>query len=920
MRPGIATLLTFVVGSIAASKTFAEDVTATSSRGEDRPNVLFILSEDQGSHLSYLGTSELDTPNIDRLAREGTYFRNAFVAYPVCSASKAAIYTGLHNHQNGILNNTVNYHKPADRLTDAERNLGIYRSNRIVTAAPTLIERLSDSGYRLGVTHKLHVAPVERFPYDEFLSADPSGIENFLRGSDDSGRPWFLLVNVPDSHRPFPNRDQIDIGIDASKVKLPSFLPDSPLVRQDWAEYLAAIERVDRIVGRTIDALEASGQRDNTLIVFMSDHGPAFAHGKMTLHDLGLRVPLVLAGPGIASGLDVDRPVSSLDLFPTFIELLRLPPHPSDAALDGHSLTEVMKTRNEDPPEPRHVFFEISNRGPLPNNGIQERAVTDGRYKLIYREGVADGWRQVNADTRDMKPWQNRTYAETVRLRQTFPEPYRILSEMDPQSLDGKVPPIELYDLVEDPEETDDLAHVAKHRETRFRLLEELSQWVIRTDDRSIVGIDRWLEDPDEAEFPMPATKKGLQVEDVSDAVELGVHHAALNVTIATLCATEPTTDNWIARGRLRDYPLRTSAIRRLDSQIMPLSAAGANVYLILLNPAPKQQEMSSKDIAGDRAKATMPHEGALVHPQYDPQCPNGYSAFRVDTPQARDRLDAIIRFLARRYSHVRHGAGSPEHGRVAGYIVGNEVNSHHWWHNRGPVSIEEFVEGYADEFELISRAVRAASTWARVYVSLDHHWTDSMSPSHPQRCFGSREFLLRFADACRRRDNLPFHIAFHPYPENLRDPTFWDDESALPNIDTPKVTPKNLQVLTDFVRRPEMIVGTRPARIILSEQGFDCPAGDRGAALQAAAYCLAYQTIERLDGIDAFILHRHIDHPAEHGLRLGLYAFQSGDRRQASALQARLIRDCFRDAGTERQANRFEFAVPIVGKAKWPQ
>ena len=82
-----------------------------------KPNLLFILTEDQGAHLGVLGTAGLQTPNMDALARTGVFFRNAFVAYPVCSPSKAAIYTALHNHANGILNNTLNYHKPAAKVT-----------------------------------------------------------------------------------------------------------------------------------------------------------------------------------------------------------------------------------------------------------------------------------------------------------------------------------------------------------------------------------------------------------------------------------------------------------------------------------------------------------------------------------------------------------------------------------------------------------------------------------------------------------------------------------------------------------------------------------------------------------------------------------------------------------------------------------
>ena len=129
-----------------------------------RPNLLFILPEDQGAQLSFVGTPGLQTPHMDSLARTGVYFNRAYVAYPVCSASKAAIYTGLHNHANGILNNTLNYHKPAAKVTAAEREHVLYRTNRIRDAVPTLVERLHAAGYYQGVTSKLHVLPNESFP------------------------------------------------------------------------------------------------------------------------------------------------------------------------------------------------------------------------------------------------------------------------------------------------------------------------------------------------------------------------------------------------------------------------------------------------------------------------------------------------------------------------------------------------------------------------------------------------------------------------------------------------------------------------------------------------------------------------------------------------------------------------------------
>ena len=216
-----------------------------------------------------------------------------------------------------------------------------------------------------------------------------------------------------------------------------------------------------RLTGQAIDVLEKSGQWDNTIVIFMSDHGPTFQHGKMTLYDLGLRVPLIIRGPGIASGAKCKELVSELDLLPTILELCGIG-QGFDYPLHGKSIKGLL-TGDKAAKGHEYIFAEISNRGPLPNNGMQERSVFDGRWKLIYREKVETAWRQVNADSRQFKVWGNRTYAETIRLKDSFPRQYQILAEMDPQNLGGAVATVELYDLQSDSDEMQNLAMVAEH-------------------------------------------------------------------------------------------------------------------------------------------------------------------------------------------------------------------------------------------------------------------------------------------------------------------------------------------------------------------------------------------------------------------------------------------------------------------------
>lgn len=879
---------------------------ATTAFAADRPNVLFILTEDQGAHLSMLKTAGLQTPHIDALADSGVYFDNAFVAYPVCSASKAALYTGLHNHTNGILNNTHNFHKPASEVTSAEHNLHLAKVNRVRDQFRTLPEILKANGYYQGVTHKLHVLPNRKFPYDEFLHGSQTEIRGFIDRAITKQQPWFLMVNIANSHRPYPNSDKQPIRVDPSQVKLPAYLPDTPVVRKDWAEYLAGIEKADQLTGEALDVLKQSGADDNTIVVFMSDHGPTFPHGKMTLHDLGLRVPLAIRGPGIRAGVRCSDLVSELDLLPTLLELIgggsngELLNADFSYGLHGRSLagglTDTKFIGHE------LIFAEISNRGPLPNDGIQERSVFDGRWKLIYRENVEKRWRQVNADSRMFETWGNRSYAETLRVKDQFPEAFRVLKEMDPQELGGDVPPLELYDLQNDSDEMRNLAGVAEFRDHQVRLLSALSDWAVKTDDVSIkqlpVATAVAPEKPNNggvSKFPIAASKKGLQVEIADDAVALGVKHAVFNFNLTSLFATtdSPSNPTWTRNGRT--YSFDRGYLEKQDADIRQLSDSGALVYLVVL----VYRSRSSRE------------NDFLLHPDYDEAAPNHLSAFNTVTPDGREALAAAMEFMADRWSGTKTA-----NGRVVGYIMGNEVNSHWWWSNCGETTMEDFINDYADAIKLASDAVRTVSDWARVYVSLEHHWAIQYSKNNSLRSFPGKAFLERFAAVTRDRGNPEWHLAFHPYPEDLFNPRFWEDETATLDSNSPRVTFRNLEVLTAFMNQPDMQLQGQPRSIILSEQGFHSKPGLDGERLQAAAYCLAYRKVAAIDEIDAFILHRHVDHPREGGLNLGLRKYDADNRRSRPA---KMIYDVFRDADRENWRQTFEFALPILGLKDWP-
>ncbi|WP_395740147.1 sulfatase [Prosthecobacter sp.] len=452
------------------------------SRAEPLPNILFILTEDQGAHMGALGTPAIKTPHMDALAASGVLFRRAYVGYPVCSASKACLMTGLHTHTNGLINNTNNYLKPAGKLTEAEKQSPPYLHTRIRSQGATLVEVLAAKGYHTAVSGKLHLSPNERFPYNDFIpkAGSKEALSRVIQRA--AGKPWFLMHNSTTyTHRPFVDSEKQPISIDPAKVKLPAHLPDTPVARRDWAEYLDGVQRNDRVVGEVMAALRESGQEASTLVIFMGDHGPAYPHGKMTPFHLGLHIPLIVRIPG-GRPLVSDALVSELDLLPTLVEVLGVS---YASPLHGINLKRLLDGKAEAKGHD-FIFSEVSGRSLNKQRGMEERSVIDATHQLIVRSHL-DEPKVINADLRDMKPWINRIYGETVRAKAQFPEAFRILQEMDPQALGGKPPLIELYDLQSDPDELHNLAADPAQRPHLERLFAALKQWHAETQDSTMV-------------------------------------------------------------------------------------------------------------------------------------------------------------------------------------------------------------------------------------------------------------------------------------------------------------------------------------------------------------------------------------------------------------------------------------------------
>ena len=364
-----------------------------------------------------------------------------------------------------------------------------------------------------------------------------------------------------------------------------------------------------------------------------------------------------------------------------------------------------------------------------------------------------------------------------------------------------------------------------------------------------------------ERSFPYPVvdTKKGLQVVDYADARELGVRHSAINVNEGDFLMLTPEEGNTIFfEYEGRTFYFRKSHVEKMDKTFIGLSEIGCVISFILLNSPHWRCDI-------DPAFWEI-----IKHPAYTGKGEDGtglISAFNLVTEEGLAYYRAFIAFLTDRYTREDQAFG-----RVVGMIVSNEVDAGYIWANSGEMTMEEYVTEYATALRVTWQTAASIYANMRVFVSIDHFWTVAMDENQPLRYYKTRDMLVFLNELATEQGQIPWHIAHHPYPEDLNYPDFWNDKLATPDDDAPIITFKNLEVLARFIYRPEFLLNGERRRIILSEQGFNSHWTPESEILQACAYGRAYRKIMEIPEIDSFILHSHHDNAFEFGLNLGLW------------------------------------------------
>ncbi len=308
-------------------------------RAVQKDNVLIVHWHDAGRHLGAYGHSDVSSPRLDRLAAEGILFTKAHATAPLCSPSRGSLFTGRYPQSNGLVG--LAHH-------GWEYRAGVR----------TLPQILHESGWYsalFGMQHE--TSQPSRLGFDEFdvsnsyceyvVDEASQWLRAWLRGGlqdgarDVAGQPFLLTAGFFETHRPYP-RDRYEPA-DSADVDPPDYLPDTPEVRGDLADFYGAIATADAAVGRLLDALAETGLDASTWVVFFTDHGPAFPRAKSTLYDAGTGIGMIVRPPAnrTVTPRVYDELFSGVDLVPTLLELLglRIP-----ADVDGVSHASALLT------------------------------------------------------------------------------------------------------------------------------------------------------------------------------------------------------------------------------------------------------------------------------------------------------------------------------------------------------------------------------------------------------------------------------------------------------------------------------------------------------------------------------------------------------------------------------------------------
>ena len=428
-------------------------------------NIVMVHTDDTGRYIGPYGHA-IDTPRLNELAHESLVFRQAFCAGPTCSPSRASVMTGQYPHANGMIGlahrgfelNNYDHHLASVLSNHGYETVLAGEQHEASPSTPSMHEAAREIiGYDrtlTGDTEAVRDLPIDHDPTRRDLS-NATAAASFITQWSPRDSSFFLSLGLFNTHKPFPISQDV---VDPNRVRVPDPLPDVPEIREEMAAYQLLARYVDECVGRVLDALADSPAGEDTLVVFTTDHGIPFPYMKCDLRDAGTGVSLIVRHPdGRRAGETEDALVSTMDLYPTFCELIGLE---IPERVDGRSLVPLIEGDADTVRE--HLFSEVTYHAAYE----PKRCVRTDRYKYIRR--FDDEYTRAVGPNTDDGP------AKRFLAQRGFLERQR--------------PREALYDLDHDPHERTNLIDSAEHADICRSLGTRLEQWMEDTGDPLLDG------------------------------------------------------------------------------------------------------------------------------------------------------------------------------------------------------------------------------------------------------------------------------------------------------------------------------------------------------------------------------------------------------------------------------------------------
>ncbi len=408
-----------------------------------QPNFIVFIADDAAwNDCAPYGNSVIKTPNINKLAEDGVVFDNAFLTTSSCSPSRCSILTGRYPHSTGA----PELHMPLP-------------ANQVLFAG-----ELQKAGYYTVVAGKYHIGP-PRPEFDSIYGGSPSGCENWVRAIQNrpKDKPFFLWLAAHDPHRKyFPNT--IPEPHKPADVIVPPFLPDADSTRKDIAMYYDEISRLDSYLGKVMQVVKDQGVDENTLVIYMTDNGRPFPRCKTRMYDSGIKTPFIVRWPAKLKKGRANALISSIDIAPTFCELAGANILETFQGVSFVPILEDYSAKTRDYIVGEHNWHDFQ---------AHERAMRNHKY-LYIRNAFPEFNASPPADA-----VASLTYQEMIKMYKA--------GELNDKQLDCFVQPRfaeELYDVVNDPLQFNNLAQNPENKEALNEMRKLLDNWIVEFEDK----------------------------------------------------------------------------------------------------------------------------------------------------------------------------------------------------------------------------------------------------------------------------------------------------------------------------------------------------------------------------------------------------------------------------------------------------